>query len=121
MAFSITRSSSITPLVKSYPVVALREGVVFPNTEAHLTFGRPQSTTAVEAAIKGDKQVDFVAQKNPVANPELTDLYQIGSLSTIEQVAPSGNEFWAVVRGAKRVTIGPYLSVNPYLSASVTD
>ena len=119
MAFSITRSSSVTPLVKSYPVVALREGVVFPNTEAHLTFGRPQSTTAVEAAIKGDKQVVFVAQKNPVANPDLADLYQIGTLCSVEQIVPYGNEFWAVVKGVRRVTIGPYLSVTPYFSASI--
>ncbi|MBI2587313.1 endopeptidase La [Candidatus Amesbacteria bacterium] len=121
MAFSLTRSSPSTPLVKSYPVVALREGVVFPNTEAHLTFGRPQSTTAVEAAVKGDKQVVFVAQKNPIANPALVDLYQVGTLCTVEQVVPYGNEFWAVVRGVKRVIIGSYLSVNPYFSASIVD
>jgi len=36
---------------KTVPLVPLREGVVFPHTEAVLTFGRPRSNAGVEAAL----------------------------------------------------------------------
>jgi len=88
MAFSLTKSkASKLPQsddTQSIPVVALREGVVFPNTEAHLTFGRPKSNSAIEAAIASDKKVVLVAQKTPTNSPDTEDLYQVGTLCTIE-------------------------------------
>jgi len=104
---------------KVYPVVALREGVVFPHTEAHLTFGRPKSNSAIEAALKIDKQVVFVAQKNPNIIPAVDELYQIGTLCSIEQVAPYGNELLALVKGISRVKIGAYVTTDPFFSAPV--
>lgn len=121
MAFSLTKTNSDNTSShdtnRSYPVVALREGVVFPNTEAHLTFGRPKSSSAIEAAQKGDKHIIFVAQKTPTNSPQVEDLYEIGTLCTIEQVAPYGNELLALVKGIARVKIGPYTSSDPYFAA----
>ena len=97
---------SLTPApVPVYPIVALREGVVFPHTEAHLTFGRPKSNNAINAAIRHDKKIVFVAQKTPSPNPEPADLYSVGTMCEIEQVAPYGNEILALVKGISRVRI----------------
>ncbi len=121
MAFSLTKTSDSTSInaSRNYPVVALREGVVFPHTEAHLTFGRPKSNSAIEAALASDKQVVFVAQKQPTASAQPEDMYDIGTLCVVEQVAPYGSELLALVRGVSRVRITAYSATEPYLLASV--
>ncbi|OGD08241.1 endopeptidase La [Candidatus Amesbacteria bacterium RIFOXYB1_FULL_44_23] len=125
MAFSLTKSkASKLPQsddTQSIPVVALREGVVFPNTEAHLTFGRPKSNSAIEAAIASDKKVVLVAQKTPTNSPDTEDLYQVGTLCTIEQVAPYGNEVLALVKGLSRVIIKRYTATDPNFQAEIQD
>lgn len=119
MAFSLTSSDKNSPAAadRSYPVVALREGVVLPHTEAPLTFGRPRSSAGIEAAFKADKQVIFVAQKQPINNPSRQDLYDIGTLCVVEQVLPAGNELLALVRGISRVKIGQFTQTDPFFSA----
>ena len=123
MAFSINRvpvpGTPAPQTPRTFPVVALREGVVFPHTEAHLTFGRPKSNAAIETAVHQDKKIIFVAQKNSTAVPTPDDLYPIGTLCTIEQVAPYGQEILAQVRGVTRVKIGPYSSTEPFFAAPV--
>ena len=54
------------PSEKTLPLVPLREGVVFPHTEAVLTFGRPKSNAGVEAAFKTDRLIVFVTQKDSI-------------------------------------------------------
>ena len=102
-----------------FPVIALREGVVFPHTDAVLTFGRPRSSAGIHAAFAADKQAVFVAQRQPVANPEPGDLYEVGTLCVIEQVVSSGNELFAVVRGISRVKLGPISPLDPFFVATV--
>ena len=104
---------------KIFPVIALREGVVMPHTEPVLTFGRPKSNAGIEAALRADKQVIFVAQKNPGDNPRREDLYDIGTLCIIEQVSPMGNELLALVKGISRVKIGPLSTNDPFMAATV--
>ncbi|KKU03418.1 MAG: Lon protease [Candidatus Amesbacteria bacterium GW2011_GWB1_47_26] len=101
-----------------YPVIALREGVVFPHTDAVLTFGRPRSSAGIQAAFAADKRAVFVAQRQPVANPEPQDLYEVGTLCVIEQVVSSGNELFAVVRGISRVKLGPISTLDPFFVAT---
>ncbi len=101
-----------------YPVVPLREGVVFPHTEAHLTFGRPKSNTAIESAITRDRRLIFVSQKKPVDDPQVADLYEYGTLCEVIQIVPYGNEILALVRGLSRVKITEFTSVDPFFVAS---
>lgn len=46
-----------------FPIVPVREGIVFPSTENVLVFGRPKSVQGIEEALKKDKQVVLVMQK----------------------------------------------------------
>ncbi len=124
MAFTLSKISAkphLTDESQTLPLVALREGVVFPHTEAHLTFGRPKSNSAIEAAIKADKKIVLVAQKNSTANPQPEDLYDIGTLCTIEQVAPYGNELLALVKGISRVKILHFIGTDPHFTAQVQE
>lgn len=104
---------------KFFPIVALREDVVFPSTEPTLTFGRPKSNAAIEAAFKTDKQIIFVTQRQASADPARPDLCDIGTLCIVEQVLPMGNDILALVKGINRVKIGELSSSEPFLAAPV--
>jgi len=69
-----------------YPVIPLRDLVVFPYSIAPLFVGRPQSVKAVEYALRRDKQVFLVTQKDAnVDEPHQEDLYTLGAVATIIQ------------------------------------
>ncbi len=105
--------------IRHFPIVSLRDGVVFPHTEPTLSFGRAQSVAGIEAAIKSDKQLIFVAQKNDTITPIATDLYEIGTLCVVDQFAPVGNELLAKIKGISRVKIGPVSQTEPYFTAPI--
>ena len=56
---------SVKNTFKILPIVPIRDGVVFPNTEMVLTFGRPRSIAAVEASNATDRLMVLVMQKSP--------------------------------------------------------
>lgn len=101
---------------KVFPVVALREGVIFPHIETILSFGRPSSVAAVEAAFKADRLICFFTQKNPKINePTKDDLYQIGVLGKIERLLRTENEIHAWVKGLSRVQLISLETVKPFM------
>lgn len=105
-----------------YPVVAIREGVIFPNTESILTFGRKKSVAAVNAAFQGERKVVFVSQKAERANdPAGADLYQIGTLGEIQQTLQANGDVNALVRGIRRVRIDRWVENIDYLVAEVSE
>jgi len=92
---------------KVLPIVPIREGVVFPHTETILSFGRPKSIAAVEAAYKTDQLIAFFTQKNPRnLNPNQNDLYSLGSLAKVEKLLYVGKvSLNAWVKVLKRVKL----------------
>ena len=67
----------------TYPLLPLRDVVVYPHMVVPLFVGREKSITALEDAMENDKQVVLLAQRNPADdNPELKDLYSVGTLAT---------------------------------------
>lgn len=97
------------------PLIALREGVLFPNTETVLVFGRKQSKLALNAAQGTHKYVVIVAQKNSkVEDPEAKDLYEIGTLAKIERSLEHEGEQHALLRGIRRVRIESYQQTDPF-------
>lgn len=108
-------------MVTTLPIIALREGVVFPHTDPILTFGRPKSNAAVEAALIDDKKVIFVAQKGGGNDPKRSELYDIGTLCTVEQVSPVGQELLVMVKAISRVKVGPSVATEPYMTAEIEE
>ena len=91
----------------NYPLTAVRDGIVFPGTENVLIFGRHKSTMAVNEALKKDKKIILLMQKDPdVEDPKSGDLYQVGVLATVEKVAHGEKgEINALVKGKEKVKI----------------
>lgn len=107
---------------RTVPVVALRGSVVFPKVEAILTFGRPKSKTAVSASFNGDRLIAVFTQKDArVSEPTKGDLYETGTLATIQQLMPSENEYHVLVRGVSRVKLSEILSQEPFLVCKVSE
>lgn len=71
----------------SFPLLPLRDVVVYPQIVQPLFVGRPKSIKALEVAMASDKQVLLVAQKNASEDePGVDDLFAIGTVATILQL-----------------------------------
>ncbi|MBD3250394.1 MAG: endopeptidase La [Candidatus Pacebacteria bacterium] len=104
----------------SLPVVAIRQGILFPNTESVMSFGRDKSVKAIKDAADKQKLVVLVAQKDPeTEDPKPKDLYQVGTLAMIERTLKTDDTLSALVRGLNRVEIINYLQFDPYIKANV--
>ena len=89
------------------PLVPLRDVVIFPGVVTPLFVGRDKSINALQKAMSDDKSVMLVAQKDPnKEDPNLKDLYSIGTVSTILQLIklPDGT-YKVLVEGIKRASI----------------
>ena len=107
---------------KVIPVIPIRDGIIFPNTDSVLTFGRPKSLAALEASFRHERIVCFVLQKNSKLNdPTPNDLYGVGTLSRIERMIRTDGEINAQVRGMARVKILSYEEHGSYLLAKVAE
>ncbi len=94
------------PQTSLVPFIGLREGVIFPDTEAVLTFGRPASITGISEAFANDQEVCFVSQKDPKATAiTLEDYYTVGTVCRITKTLPVNDELHAIVKGLFRVKI----------------
>ncbi|MED5411115.1 MAG: endopeptidase La [Pseudomonadota bacterium] len=71
----------------TFPLLPLRDVVVYPQIVQPLFVGRPKSIKALEIAMASDKQVLLVAQKNASEDePGIDDLFAIGTVATILQL-----------------------------------
>jgi ATP-dependent Lon protease len=105
------------------PVLPLRDVVVYPHMVIPLFVGREKSIKALDVAMKDDKQILLVAQKEPeVDDPEFKDLYQIGTLANILQLLklPDGT-VKVLVEGSQRSRVESYQQEAGYYSAVVTE
>ncbi|MBW7960123.1 endopeptidase La [Patescibacteria group bacterium] len=116
MVFLIGASEQAT-----YPVSAVRDGIVFPGTENVLIFGRPKSVSAINSSLKKDKKVVLLMQKNPsIDNPKVNELYRIGVLATIEKTAiGERGEINALVKGIEKVKVVSFIDGENLLEAKV--
>ena len=108
---------------KQFPIVAIRDGIVFPATENVLVFGRNKSVEAMKAAMKEDKHVVLVMQKRlEIDEPEVDDIYHIGVLAKIDKVATGEKgQINALVKGLQKVKITEFTQKSPYFIGRVSD
>src|SRR5262249_47282277 len=70
-----------------YPVLPLRDIVVFPHMIVPLFVGREKSVKALEDVMKEDKQILLVTQKNAAQDdPTPADIYAVGTVGTVLQL-----------------------------------
>lgn len=111
------------PELATYPIIAVRDGVVFPKTENVLIFGRSKSIATINEALKRDKKMVLIMQKNiNEEDPKKEELLQIGVLVSIEKtVIGEKGEVNAMVKGIQKVKIVEYTKEVPYFEAQVEE
>jgi ATP-dependent Lon protease len=103
------------------PVLPLRDVVVYPHMVIPLFVGRQRSIDALEVAMKDNKQILLVAQREAeVDEPEFTDLYEMGTLANILQLLklPDGT-VKVLVEGSQRTKVLFYKDTGSFFSAAV--
>jgi ATP-dependent Lon protease len=91
----------------TYPVLPLRDIVVFPHMIVPLFVGREKSVKALEDVMKDDKQILLVTQKNASQDdPTPSDIYTVGTIGTVLQLLklPDGT-VKVLVEGGQRARI----------------
>src|SRR5689334_24467564 len=95
---------------QNYPVLPLRDIVVFPHMIVPLFVGREKSVRALEDVMKDDKQILLVAQKNAAQDdPGPADIFTVGTVGTVLQLLklPDGT-VKVLVEGQSRAKIARY-------------
>jgi len=106
-------------LSQSYPVLPLRDIVVFPHMIVPLFVGREKSVRALEEVMADDKQILLSSQMDPgIDDPTSEGIYQIGVLANVLQLLklPDGT-VKVLVEGRSRVRITNYLENDNFFEA----
>ncbi|WP_210877644.1 endopeptidase La [Roseovarius autotrophicus] len=107
------------PLNSSYPVLPLRDIVVFPHMIVPLFVGREKSVRALEEVMADDKQILLSSQIDPADDDPNTDgIYRVGVLANVLQLLklPDGT-VKVLVEGVRRVRIVEYLENEAFFEA----
>jgi len=107
----------------TYPVLPLRDIVVFPGMIVPLFVGREKSVKALEEVMKDDKQILLIAQKNASQDdPGPDDIYTIGTLGTVLQLLKLPDDTVKVlVEGGRRVQIVGYTGRPDFFEANAVE
>jgi ATP-dependent Lon protease len=104
---------------KLFPVLPLRDIVVFPHMIVPLFVGREKSVRALEDVMADDKQILLVAQKDASQDdPASKDIYEVGTVSTVLQLLklPDGT-VKVLVEGGQRARITGYKENDTFFEA----
>ena len=108
------------PLNSSYPVLPLRDIVVFPHMIVPLFVGRDKSVRALEEVMQDDKQILLSSQIDPSDDdPSVDGIYRTGVLANVLQLLklPDGT-VKVLVEGQARVTITDFIENDVFFEAS---
>ncbi|MBN2160830.1 MAG: endopeptidase La [Spirochaetes bacterium] len=108
---------------KNYPLLPLRDVVVFPHMVIPLFVGREKSVKALDNAMKGDRLIVLATQRDAhVSVPEKEDLYEVGSIAEILQLLklPDGT-IKVLVEGIARVYLSEFINTSETIEAAIRD
>src|SRR5690349_22033998 len=104
---------------QTLPVLPLRGTVIFPGLTAPIAAGRPGTLRAIEAALKGERLVFAVAQRDNTDEPTPDILYSMGVIARIGQIQRGLGGVQLLLQGEQRATSLQYTTTEGYLSAVV--
>ncbi len=110
--FSDTANPSGMGSGKLYPLLPLRDIVIFPYMVTPLFVGRPRSIKALETAMESDKSVFLATQFDPkVDDPMVGDIYEVGTIGQVVQMLklPDGT-IKVLIEGKQRARLGSFVS-----------
>jgi len=114
------------PAIKPLPedaliIIPMRNTVLFPGVIAPITVGRIQSVTAAQEAVRSEKKIGFLLQRDPQTNEvQPSDLYWVGTAGqVVRYITGAEGTHHLVVQGQSRFRVLEFLPGWPYLVARV--
>ena len=110
------------PGVVVAPVLPIRDLVIFPRMMLPLFIARPKTVRAVQNAMKGDKRIVLVTQRDPkMDDPKASDVYDVGTLATLMQMLrlPDGT-LKVLVEAHGRVQLSDIDDKSPEMTCKAT-
>jgi ATP-dependent Lon protease len=104
---------------QTLPVLPLRGTVIFPGITAPIAAGRPGTLRAIESALKTERLVFAVAQRDNTDEPTPDILYSMGVIARISQIQRGLGGVQLLLQGEQRATSLHYSTADGYLSAVV--
>ncbi len=117
-----TNISEITDTTQIYPVLPLRDVVVYPHMVIPLYVGREKSINALEAAMEEDKKILLIAQKNASDDdPKPEDIHSVGTIASILRLLklPDGT-VKVLVEGDERAELENLFTSENFYTAQVS-
>jgi ATP-dependent Lon protease len=106
---------------QTLPVLPLRGTVIFPGLTAPIAAGRPGTLRAIEAALRGERLVFAVAQRDNTDEPSPDILYSMGVIARIGQIQRGLGGVQLLLQGEQRATSLQYSTSEGYLTAVVME
>jgi ATP-dependent Lon protease len=104
---------------QTLPVLPLRGTVIFPGLTQPIAAGRPSTLRAIESALKGDRLVFAVAQRDNSEEPTADILYSMGVIARIGQIQRGLGGVQLLLQGEQRATALQYSTAEGFLSAVI--
>jgi ATP-dependent Lon protease len=104
---------------QTLPVLPLRGTVMFPGITAPIAAGRPGTLRAIETALKGDRLVFAVAQRDNTEEPTADILFSTGVIARIGQVQRGLGGVQLLLQGEQRATALHYAEQDGHLTAVI--
>src|SRR4051794_2510553 len=104
---------------QTLPVLPLRGTVIFPGLTQPIAAGRPSTLRAIESALKGDRLVFAVAQRDNSDEPTADILYSMGVIARIGQIQRGLGGVQLLLQGEQRATALQYSTADGFLSAVI--
>ena len=103
-------------MAETYPVLPLKNTVVYPQIVIPLAVGRPKSLAAVNAGIDSGRRIVTVAQKQAaIEDPSRDDLFTVGTIATINRVEKRDKGAQVIVQGIDRIRLGQSIDGSEHL------
>ena len=102
-------------------IVPVRNTVLFPGLVLPITLGRPKSIAAAQQAVRDQRQVGILLQRDPeVSEPTPLDMHRMGTLANIVRyvTGPDGSHH-LICQGEQRFQVVEYLNGWPFFVARV--
>jgi ATP-dependent Lon protease len=109
-------------MTQTFPLLPLRDIVVFPGMVVPLFVGRDKSVAALEVAMEGSKDIFLLAQLDPGCDdPEADDLFDVGVIAQVLQLLklPDGT-VRVLVQGTSRASLEQLAPRGDHVEATVT-
>ncbi len=125
-AAKVSAPGKDSPALKPLPedaliIVPLRNAVLFPGIMSPVTIGRSTSVAAAQEAVRGEKPIGFLLQRDPEKN-DLTpdDLHWVGTVGQVARYLTNEGAHHLVVQGQSRFRVLEFLEGWPFLVARVS-